>query len=102
MLPVPDLDRLIVAFDNGLRTLMAPARSARPHPDAAVDDVELSAEQRALSAALMRVNHTGEICAQALYQGLCHGPESRPNFHHGLARLRCDGLHDRVDHADVA
>jgi len=69
MLPVPDLDRLIVAFDNGLRTLMAPARSARPHPDAAVDDVELSAAQRALSAALMRVNHTGEICAQALYQG---------------------------------
>lgn len=64
-----NLDRLIVAFDNGLRTLMAPARSARPHPDAAVDDAELSAEQRALSAALMRVNHSGEICAQALYQG---------------------------------
>ena len=69
MLPVPDLDRLIVAFDNGLRTLMAPARSARPHPDVEVDEAELSAEQRALSAALMRVNHTGEICAQALYQG---------------------------------
>jgi ubiquinone biosynthesis monooxygenase Coq7 len=64
-----DIDRLIVAFDNGLRTLLAPARSARPHPDAAVDDVELTAEQRVLSAALMRVNHTGEICAQALYQG---------------------------------
>ena len=69
MLPVPDLDRLIVAFDNSLRTLMAPARSARPHPDVEVDEAELSAEQRALSAALMRVNHTGEICAQALYQG---------------------------------
>ncbi len=69
MLPVPDLDRLIVAFDNGLRTLLARARSARPHPDVAVDEAELSAEQRALSAALMRVNHTGEICAQALYQG---------------------------------
>lgn len=69
MLPVPDLDRLIMAFDNGLRTLMAPARSARIHPDAEVEDVELSADQRALSAALMRVNHTGEICAQALYQG---------------------------------
>ena len=69
MLPVPDLDRLIVAFDNGLRTLLAPARSARPHPDVEVEEAELSAEQRALSAALMRVNHTGEICAQALYQG---------------------------------
>ncbi len=64
-----DIDRLIVAFDNGLRTLMAPARSARPHPDATIDDGELDAAQRALSAALMRVNHTGEICAQALYQG---------------------------------
>ena len=64
-----DIDRLIVAFDNGLRTLMAPARSARPHPDAAIDDSELDTAQRALSAALMRVNHTGEICAQALYQG---------------------------------
>jgi ubiquinone biosynthesis monooxygenase Coq7 len=64
-----DIDRLIVAFDNSLRTLLAPARSARPHPDAAIDESELDAAQRALSAALMRVNHTGEICAQALYQG---------------------------------
>ena len=64
-----DIDRLIVAFDNGLRTLMAPARSARSHPDAAIDDGDLDAAQRTLSAALMRVNHTGEICAQALYQG---------------------------------
>jgi len=64
-----DIDRLIVAFDNGLRTLMAPARSARPHPDATIDDGDLDAAQRTLSAALMRVNHSGEICAQALYQG---------------------------------
>jgi ubiquinone biosynthesis monooxygenase Coq7 len=69
MLPVPDLDRLIVAFDNGLRTLLAPARSARTHPDAALAEAELGDAERALSAALMRVNHTGEICAQALYQG---------------------------------
>ena len=59
MLPIPDIDKLIVAFDNGLRTLLAPARSARPHPDANVEEVELSAEQRALSAALMRVNQIG-------------------------------------------
>lgn len=65
----PDLDRLIVAFDNGLRTLFAPAHSARPHPDGALDDADMNAQERALSAALMRVNHTGEICAQALYQG---------------------------------
>ena len=64
-----NLDRLITVFDNSLRTLLAPARSARPHPDAAIDDAALNDAQRALSAALMRVNHTGEICAQALYQG---------------------------------
>jgi ubiquinone biosynthesis monooxygenase Coq7 len=64
-----NLDRLITVFDNSLRTLLAPARSARPHPDAAIDDASLDDVQRALSAALMRVNHTGEICAQALYQG---------------------------------
>ena len=64
-----NLDRLITLFDNSLRTLLAPARSARPHPDAAIEDAGLDNAQRALSAALMRVNHTGEICAQALYQG---------------------------------
>jgi ubiquinone biosynthesis monooxygenase Coq7 len=64
-----DFDKLIIAFDNGLRTLLAPAHSARPHPDAGVAGSELGADERDLAAALMRVNHTGEICAQALYQG---------------------------------
>ena len=62
-------DRLIAAFDSGLRTLFAPAHSARPAPDAEVADGELSAGEKRLAAALMRVNHSGEICAQALYQG---------------------------------
>lgn len=64
-----DLDRLITAFDNGLRTLFAPAHSARPLPGEAVAEAEMTAEERNLAGALMRVNHTGEICAQALYQG---------------------------------
>jgi ubiquinone biosynthesis monooxygenase Coq7 len=64
-----DLDRLIIAFDNGLRTLFAPAHSARPVPDEDVAETELNAAERELAAALMRVNHCGEICAQALYQG---------------------------------
>lgn len=62
-------DRWIAVFDNGLRTLFAPARSARPAPDAQVGEGELGAADARLAAALMRVNHTGEICAQALYQG---------------------------------
>src|SRR3954471_686046 len=64
-----DLDRVITAFDNGLRTLFAPARSARPVPGEAVGDAEMTPAERGHAAALMRVNHTGEICAQALYQG---------------------------------
>ena len=77
---MPDLDKLIIAFDNGLRTLLAPAHSARPHPDAGVADSELGTEEKRLAAALMRVNHSGEICAQALYQGqalTARNPEAR-------------------------
>jgi ubiquinone biosynthesis monooxygenase Coq7 len=64
-----ELDRLITAFDNGLRTLLAPAHSARAVPGEAMNEAEMTAPERDLAAALMRVNHTGEICAQALYQG---------------------------------
>src|SRR3970282_1106814 len=65
----PTLDELIVAFDKGLRTVFAPAQSLRPVPGEALAEAEMTAEQRAHAAALMRVNHSGEICAQALYQG---------------------------------
>lgn len=65
----PRLDDLIVAFDRGLRTVFAPAQSLRPTPGEELPEADLTDEQRRLSAALMRVNHTGEVCAQALYQG---------------------------------
>jgi ubiquinone biosynthesis monooxygenase Coq7 len=63
------LDDLIVQFDQGLRTLLAPARTSRPLPGKNLADTEMSAEEKHLAAALMRVNHSGEVCAQALYQG---------------------------------
>jgi ubiquinone biosynthesis monooxygenase Coq7 len=66
---LPRLDDLIVAFDRGLRTVFAPAQSVRATPGEELPEAEMSEEQRRLSASLMRVNHTGEICAQALYQG---------------------------------
>src|SRR5262245_42291577 len=65
----PSLDDLIVAFDKGLRTVFAPAHSSRAVPGDELPHGELSAAERTQAAALMRVNHTGEICAQALYQG---------------------------------
>jgi 3-demethoxyubiquinol 3-hydroxylase len=63
------LDRLIIEFDKGLRTLWAAPYSARPYP--ALDEAEnaMQAEEKRLAAALMRVNHCGEVCAQALYNG---------------------------------
>jgi len=63
------LDRLIVEFDKGLRTLFAPAAPVRPWPGKQVEEAPLSEQEKRASAALMRVNHSGEICAQALYQG---------------------------------
>ena len=68
--PAPTLtDRLIGAFDQGLRALAGPRAAARPSPAAAIPEPDLSAEERRQSAALMRVNHAGEIAAQALYHG---------------------------------
>jgi 3-demethoxyubiquinol 3-hydroxylase len=63
------LDGLIVEFDKALRTVFAPARSVRPRPGEELPEPHLSETERGLAAALMRVNHCGEICAQALYQG---------------------------------
>jgi ubiquinone biosynthesis monooxygenase Coq7 len=62
------LDSLIIGFDRALRTLTGIAASARPNPAANVADGPLTAEERRHAAGLMRVNHTGEVCAQALYE----------------------------------
>lgn len=63
------LDQAIVHFDRALRTVFAPAQSTRPTPGTDLPDTSLSDDERRHVAALMRVNHCGEICAQALYQG---------------------------------
>jgi ubiquinone biosynthesis monooxygenase Coq7 len=62
-------DHLIIELDKGLRTLFSQAHSARVHPDANVPDAPMDEAEKKHAAALMRVNHSGEICAQALYQG---------------------------------
>jgi ubiquinone biosynthesis monooxygenase Coq7 len=62
-------DRLIAAVEQGLRAVAAPPVSMRPSPAAALPEPALSADERGASAALMRVNHAGEIAAQALYSG---------------------------------
>ena len=64
------LDRLISEADTVLRTVTSRGHSAaRPSPAEGHSDTELSDSERRHVAGLMRVNHTGEVCAQALYQG---------------------------------
>ena len=61
------IDSLIVGFDRALRTLSGTVTATRPSPDATLPDPELAPLERRAAAGLMRVNHTGEVCAQALY-----------------------------------
>ena len=62
-------EQFITAFDAGLRTLFATAHSARPRPDADLEEPALDDASKHHAAALMRINHVGEVCAQALYSG---------------------------------
>ena len=64
-----NLDALIIAVDNGLRTVLTAAQSVRPLPGKDLPDADLSATEKKHAAGLMRINHVGEVCAQALYQG---------------------------------
>jgi len=62
------IDDLILGFDRALRTLSGVVASGRANPAAGMPEPDLTPEERRHSAGLMRVNHTGEVCAQALYQ----------------------------------
>ena len=62
-------DRLVLEFDRALRTVFAPARTVRPVPGVDFSEPVTSEAERRHACGLMRVNHCGEICAQALYQG---------------------------------
>jgi len=61
------IDDLIIGFDRALRTLSGNVSAARPAPGAQLPEADLDLRARRQAGALMRVNHTGEVCAQALY-----------------------------------
>jgi len=64
------LDRLLASANNALRTVAAPAgRPARSNPAEHIIDADLDDREKSHAAGLMRVNHAGEVAAQALYQG---------------------------------
>ncbi len=64
------LDLLLTAVDNGLRTLSGASHASRPSPGLSGPQpgLPLGLAEKRLSGSLMRVNHVGEVCAQALYQ----------------------------------
>jgi ubiquinone biosynthesis monooxygenase Coq7 len=77
---VLSVDRLIREFDRALRTVVGVAHAARRSPAETVSEAPLDADEREHAGALMRVNHVGEVCAQALYQGqslTARDPEAR-------------------------
>ncbi|WP_295627543.1 2-polyprenyl-3-methyl-6-methoxy-1,4-benzoquinone monooxygenase [uncultured Nitrosomonas sp.] len=64
-----NIDKFIIGFDSALRTLLTSAQTVRPVPGGELPEAALTDVEKRLSCALMRVNHVGEVCAQALYQG---------------------------------
>jgi ubiquinone biosynthesis monooxygenase Coq7 len=91
------LDAWIGAADRALRALLAPAHASRPIPrpaaSAAGDAAELSPDERRRAAALMRVNHAGEIAAQALYHGQAIAARSE-----STRKLLLDAAREETDH----
>lgn len=89
---LPGPDAVLCELDNALRTLFAPARSTRPTPGCESPDMLDERDQRA-AARLMRVDHAGEVCAQALYRGqIAVARDER------VKRLLQRAAHEEVEH----
>ena len=87
-------DRLIAGLDAALRTVSGVHRARRASPADGIPEAAQDAGQRPRAAALMRVNHAGEVCAQALYQGqalAARDPRSRESLEQA-AREEADHL----------
>ncbi|WP_140626709.1 2-polyprenyl-3-methyl-6-methoxy-1,4-benzoquinone monooxygenase [Methylibium rhizosphaerae] len=102
------MDTLLISADNALRTVFGRHQSARPQPSPDAQAPVLNEEERRLSGALMRVNHVGEVCAQALYAAQAittQEPQLRAHFeeaardetdHLAWTERRLDELGDRT------
>lgn len=78
-----DINLAISGFDKALRVIAGVTPALRPSPAGNLEDGVISDVQRKVSAGLMRVNHVGEVCAQALYQSqarIAHSPEIARQF----------------------
>ena len=85
---MPDfIDRCLIAADASLRTLSGTARATRARPSAR-ESAPLTEAERRLAGSLMRVNHVGEVCAQALYQAqalTARSPAQRQQMEHAAS-----------------
>lgn len=80
-----NIDRALIQFDRALRVVTGQATSSRANPSILVADADLSESEQKHSASLMRINHVGEICAQALYDSqavFSNSKEVRQQFAH--------------------
>ena len=80
---MPMIEPLILGFDRALRTLSGAASPSRPTPGANLPESMQDADDRRHAAGLMRINHTGEVCAQALYSAqalVARDPAVRARF----------------------
>ena len=78
-------DRLICAFDRSLRVITGASVAQRPNPADKIPEQALSEQERRRSAGLMRVNHVGEVCAQALYEAqsrFAHDAKTQAQLRH--------------------
>ena len=89
------LDRLIAPLDQALRTLSGTTVAGRPYPAAGVEETVTDPAERRRIGALMRINHAGEVAAQALYQGQALVARTEPLRESLLAagREESDHLH---------
>ena len=87
------LDHALNAADGALRTLFAKPHASRTCPTVAAQPTELNADDKALSGALMRVNHVGEVCAQALYAAQAFGTRDPVLRKHFIDASREEGDH---------
>jgi 3-demethoxyubiquinol 3-hydroxylase len=88
------VDRLLSGLDNALRTVAGASHASRPCPRPETPPAhELSDEEKRLAGALMRVNHVGEVCAQALYQAQALTARTDP-----LRQQMLDAAREEADH----
>lgn len=86
-------DLTLTAADSALRTLFSSPRASRTCPTVAAEKTALSVQDKALSGALMRVNHVGEVCAQALYSAQALSTRDPVLRQHFVAASQQEGDH---------